>query len=312
MPFSEVSGHSSAEGASMEGRVNYLAVGIFVFLFLAGIFSFAFWLMKYSQYEEMHRYVVYFDESVAGLSKDASVKYMGVDAGVVEDIHVAPHNTQQVAVYLKIRDDIAIKKDMQATLKFYGLTGLAYVEIFGHDPHAPLLQPKEDEVPVIRSAPSIYARLDETLAKLTQQFSTTLTRVDTLLNDDNLRSIHDSLANVASVTDVLSKNRNDIATILKRGISLEKRLGETLTKTGRETTRTLKTFRRTLQQVQRSLKRGDYNLKEISRPTLRHIDMLIEKLDILTDEMDTTIRHVRQSPADLLFKRTIPQPGPGE
>lgn len=307
----------------MEGKVNYLVVGIFVATFLAGIFGFAFWLMKQGQYEKMDRYVVYFDESVAGLNKDASVKYMGVDAGVVEDIRVHPTNTNLVAVYLKINHDIKIREDMQATLKFYGMTGLAYVEIFGHDPHAPLLKPKKGEIPVIKSAPSIFAQLDVTLAKLAKEFSTITQKTERLLSDKNLRHLESTLAGVSAVTSELATRKEEIGNLIHNAALLESKAEQTLRKidqlTGsfgptftKETKATLQSIRHLAREMEHALKRGDFDLRSLSEPTLRKFSSLIEHIDDLSNEMEETLHTFQQSPGDLLFKKSTPKPGPGE
>lgn len=150
----------------MEGRVNFTIVGIFVALFSVAILGFAFWLMKFGTAQEYKLYNIYIQESIAGLSKDSSVKYMGVDAGTVYKIEVNPTNTQQVKVTVKLQKEIKIKEDMTAILKFYGLTGLAYLEIIGYDNKSKELTLKEGEIPVIKSYPSVYIKLDESLSML--------------------------------------------------------------------------------------------------------------------------------------------------
>jgi len=314
----------------MEGRVNYLLVGTFVALFITAIFGFAFWLMKYSNYEKMDRYVVYFDESVSGLNRDASVKYMGVDAGIVEDIKVHPHNTQLVAVYLKIRHGIKIKEDMEATLKFYGMTGLAYVEISGHNPDAPLLKARSGEIPVIRSAPSIFAKLDETLAKLAEELSVTMQKLGTLLNDKNLHNIEKSIENISLVSEELKNHKSDISTLISKGQMLEEKAHATLEKfdrflasmphsLGKEMKHTLKEFQTTAKEIKKAvhymdqtIKRGDYNVKEISEPALKKLSVLMDDLSDLSNRMDETLEMFQQSPSDLFFKEQITKPGPGE
>ena len=312
----------------MEGRVNYLLVGIFVALFLAGIFSFAFWLMKYSDYEKMDHYVVYFDESVAGLSKDASVKYMGVDAGIVEDIKVHPKNTQLVAVYLKINHDIKIKENMQATLKFYGMTGLAYVEIFGDNPDAPLLESKAGEIPIIKSSPSIFAKLDDTLADLANKLSLASQKIENLLSEKNIQNVENTLENISAVTGELKTNKTDISNLIKRGIELEEKASLVLQKieqitvsldVGKDIQKTLKEFKTASSQmktlmhnINKSVKRGDYNLKEITQPTLQRLSIMIDEISDLSAKVEELAEQIEESPSDLLFKSKVIKPGPGE
>ncbi len=308
----------------MEGRVNYLGVGIFVTLFMAGLFGFAFWLMKYGTTESYSRYLVYFDESVAGLSRDAAVKYMGVDIGTVEKMRVDPKNTSVVEVYLKLNQDVTIKEDMRATLKFYGMTGLAYVEITGKNPNAPKLRPKEGEsLPVIPSSPSIYARLDETLAHIASKLTITLGKIETLLSEENLRKFGHTLAHIESVTRTLAEKKGDIATLIERANTLEIRAGKALERIEgafasfddtfvSDLKSTMLELKNMTKNLNTTLRRGDYNLKAIAGPTLRRLDRLIKHLDEATGRVEETLEQLQESPSDLLFKRTPPKKGPGE
>ncbi len=314
----------------MEGRVNYLLVGIFVAAFIAGIFGFAFWLIKYSNYEQMNRYVVHFNESVAGLSKDASVKYMGVDAGVVEDIKVHPTNTQLVSVYLKINHDIKIKEDMQATLKFYGMTGLAYVEISGNNQDAPLLKSKTDEIPIIQSSPSIFTKLDETLADLVDKLSTTSQKIEQLLSEKNIQNVENTLENISAVTGAFKTNKTDISNLIKKGVELEQKASLVLEKIelitsnldagfGKDIQKSVREFKTASRQmktliynINNSLKRGDYNLKEITEPTLQKLSTMIDEINNLSIKIEEVAQQIEESPSDLLFKRKVIKLGPGE
>ncbi len=307
----------------MEGRVNYLIVGIFVATFIAGILVFAFWLMKYGTYQQMDSYVVYFDESVAGLNKDASVKYMGVDVGTVDDIRVDPSSAKPVAVYLKIDHDVKIKEDAEATLKFYGMTGLAYVEIFGHDPAASPLRAQKGKIPVIKSSPSFYAQLDQALAKIATEFSKVTDKIDRLLSDRNLRHIEGTLSHIDAISTTLDTHKSDLTTLLQRGKSLEEQAARTLEKIdkitegfdpklGAEAKATLVQIRNVARHIEKTLARGDYNIKALGEPMIEKLNRLIGKLTQLSDETEQTLRQLQQSPSDLLFKRNHPKPGPGE
>ncbi len=307
----------------MEGRVNYLLVGIFVAGFIAGILGFAFWLMKYSNYEQTNRYVVHFNESVAGLSKDASVKYMGVDAGVVEDIKVHPTNTQLVSVYLKINHNIKIKEDMQATLKFYGMTGLAYVEISGNNPNAPLLNSKTDKIPIIPSSPSIFTKLDETLANLVDKLSTTSQKIDNLLSEKNIQNVEDTLENISAVTGELKTNKTDISSLIKKASlvlekieqitsSLDGGFGKDIQKTVKEFKTASREMKTLIRNINSTLKRGDYNLKEITEPTLQKLSTMIDEISNLSIKIEEVAQQIEESPSDLIFKREVIKLGPGE
>ena len=93
----------------MESRVNYIIVGIFVVLFSMGMLGFAFWLGKYGDEGDYAYYRVYMTESVSGLSREATVKFRGVDVGIVEKIAIDLDNSEQIILLLKVKKDTPIK-----------------------------------------------------------------------------------------------------------------------------------------------------------------------------------------------------------
>ncbi|HID45743.1 MAG TPA: MCE family protein, partial [Chromatiaceae bacterium] len=92
-------------GCSMESKVNYTIVGLFVVLLTSGLLGFAYWLAKHGSQEDYVTYRVYMSESVAGLTTDAAVKYRGVDVGTVTRMELAPDNPEHVMLTLHIRQD---------------------------------------------------------------------------------------------------------------------------------------------------------------------------------------------------------------
>ncbi|MFZ1555630.1 MAG: MlaD family protein, partial [Nitrospira sp.] len=151
----------------MEPKVNYILVGAFVVLLGATILGAIFWLGKTDYRGIYDRYYVYTRESVAGLSVDSTVKYRGVDVGRVKQVILNPENAEEVRVTLDIVGGTPVKTDTQAVLVTQGLTGLVTLNLTGGTREAPLLTPSAgQDYPVIKSVPSLFGRLDGTLAKL--------------------------------------------------------------------------------------------------------------------------------------------------
>lgn len=94
----------------MENRINYIIVGIFIVLFSIGLTAFVFWLEKYGVQEDFIYYKTYMKESVSGLSREASVKYRGVDVGIVETIRINPENSEEVELLLRVKKKLQLKK----------------------------------------------------------------------------------------------------------------------------------------------------------------------------------------------------------
>jgi phospholipid/cholesterol/gamma-HCH transport system substrate-binding protein len=322
----------------MESRINYTAIGVFIILFTASLIAFAFWLGKYNEDERQYRrYKVYITESVSGLAPEAAVKFHGVDVGKVETIQINPRNSEEVELILKIKKETPIKTDSTAVLKFYGITGLAFIEIIGGSRKAPLLSNGDETVHTIPSSSSLIQRLDEALSDVASKLSTTLDRADRLFSDQNVENVAQSLEHLRSLTAQIDAYQGEIKSLLVQTKDLENNATEslsamkeaadsvkntsgnfnTLVQTKMSTTldsleATSKKSHTLIQKLETSLDRGDYDIRSIAAPSGNELNTLLEQTRVLTTEMEMTLRSLRESPSDILFKKSTPKPGPGE
>ena len=292
----------------MESRVNYIIVGIFVVLFSIGLAGFVFWLEKYGTQEDFKYYMTYMKESVSGLSLDASVKYRGVDVGIVKNIRINPENSEEVELLLRVKKETPIKEDMFIILKFYGLTGLAFIEIEGGSKTSPLLKSQDGEISIIKSAPSIYTRLNESLPDIAQKLSLALGKINVLLNEENLTNIRESIDNIKEISLYVKNYKDDIDTLLVRGIVMEAKVISSFDKVADAADE----VKFVASDIEKSLQRGDYNIKEMSSPTFEQTNELLDELKALAAELEEVVLSLQRNPRDLCLKQTTPKLGPGE
>jgi phospholipid/cholesterol/gamma-HCH transport system substrate-binding protein len=292
----------------MESKVNYIVVGIFIVLFSIGAIVFVIWLENYGAEEDFRYYKTYMSESVSGLGRDSSVKYRGVDVGTVETIHINPNNTEEVEILLRVKKDTPIKTDMVARLKFYGLTGLAFVEIEGGSKESPLLKSEKDEIPIIKSSPSPYTRLIELLPDIGQNLSNALTKIDILLNENNLTNIQQSVENIKEISIFLKNYEDDIETLLANSTDASEKIVLLVNKVAD----TADAIKQMANSIEKSILQGDYNLKELSSDTFIHANELLEQINNLTIELEEMVSSIQRNPREFFFRQTTPKLGPGE
>ncbi|HED16848.1 MAG TPA: MCE family protein [Gammaproteobacteria bacterium] len=292
----------------MESRINYIITGAFVVVFTTGLIVFAFWLGKYSDQGEYLYYKAHMKESVSGLSNDASVKYRGVNVGTVESIKINPRNSEEINLILKIKKDTPIKQDMKVMLKFYGLTGLAFIEIEGGSNSSPLIEHKKGVIPTIEYSPSIYSNFTQSLTKIAGKLSIILDNLDVLLNKKNADNISQTLSNFNDLSQDIKSYQSEIRKLVENGVVMENKIIATSKKVADASDK----MKNLLTRVDNSLQQGDYNLKELSTHTFEQIDELMYNLNVLTKEIQETVSSIKRSPSDLLFKRANPKTGPGE
>ncbi|HIE53898.1 MAG TPA: MCE family protein [Chromatiaceae bacterium] len=299
----------------MGSNVNYTVVGLFVVLFTVGILGFAYWLAKYGGQQEYDLYQVLMTESVAGLSTDATVKYRGVDVGTVVKMELSPDDPEQVRLLLKIRRGTPVKTDTTATLKFYGVTGLAFIELQGDSRWAPLLKPGPDEIPTIGTKPSAITRVDEALTDLALKSSDALERIARLLSDDNLNNFssllqdtHHMVHGVRKAAEGISTQMESIRELVHKGIEMEEEVSKAFVDVTRASLN--------VEEMAEALRRTYVALGEEANLLVEQgsdmAQLLFADLQVLLEELQVTIEELRTNPADLFLSRRETRPGPGE
>ena len=300
----------------MGSNVNYVLVGLFVALFGAGVVGFGWWLAGHSGDQQFDDYLVYMDESVAGLSVDAAVKYRGVNVGTVAAIDLDPKNPERVRLRLKVRRGTPVKTDTTATLRFYGVTGLAYIELKGQRSDAPRLRPGPDgEPPVIPASPSTMTRLDDALSGLASRAQQVLDRLDRLLSDENLANfsglLQDTRDMVHGVHEVAASIEARFAAfgrLVDKGIAMEEQVRRSFIDVSRASDQVEK-LSQALEKTYVAL--GEQAERLVDRSG-RLFATLAADLERLLESADETIDALRQDPRGFFFSSSPPHPGPGE
>src|SRR5574340_1222661 len=128
MPFSTGSRQTPPGGGSrVATEARKFQVGAFVIAAVVVVIGGAIWLGASRFFEDTHRFVTYFSESVPGLDPGAAVKFRGVPAGRVTRIAIAP-DQQLIEVVMDIDTHMvpALHADdtLRAQLQLSGITGL--------------------------------------------------------------------------------------------------------------------------------------------------------------------------------------------
>src|SRR3546814_2913658 len=82
----------------METRAHHLLIGSFMLVFVAAIIMFTLWLAKAREDQEIARYNIFFNGSVAGLGVGGDVRFNGIKVGNVSQITIDREDTSRVRV----------------------------------------------------------------------------------------------------------------------------------------------------------------------------------------------------------------------
>ncbi|MEI7613968.1 MAG: MlaD family protein [Betaproteobacteria bacterium] len=181
-------------------------MGAFVILLGTVLVAGALWLASGGAFQKKYDlYLAVEEESVAGLNLNAPVKFNGVDVGKVREIRIDPVNTERVNLLFAIERGTPIKEDTVAILKTQGLTGIAYVELSGGTRDAlPLRTMGGNGYPVIRTKPSLSARLENVLTTVLTKLDSTTNSINAILSDENQASFKSALADIAAIAHTIA------------------------------------------------------------------------------------------------------------
>jgi phospholipid/cholesterol/gamma-HCH transport system substrate-binding protein len=269
----------------METRANYVVVGVFVLLIIAGAFASVLWLAGEQLAQRAPAYYdIYFSGSVVGLDKGAKVRLNGIPIGEVSEIRLDPDNPEQVRVTVSVDSTSPIKQDSVAALETESfLTGVAYVEISGGSRDAPLLERTEsNRYAVIPSKPSTLQTTFQSAPELLKKLGTVADRVSDVLNDQNRARVADTLKNTDELMASLNKDSQKIDKLLDDVDVAAKQLDTTLV-----------TANGAIEDAQQTLHNID-NLAADFSTTAKQFNVTAQHLDAMLQENRPGIRDFTQ------------------
>jgi len=304
--------------------VNYALVGAFVLVLGAVLIAGVLWLASGGAFQKKYDlYLAIEDESVAGLNPNAPVKYNGVDVGKVRDIRLDQGNPERVNLLFAIERGTPIKEDTLAVLKTQGLTGIAYVELSGGARDArPLRATAGSEYPVIRTKPSLGARLENVLTSVLAKLDSTSSNINSVLSDENRAALKSALADIATVAHTVAARKDTLdAGIANAARTFENasrastqigpvidRIGrgaDAVEKMGNEVASTSVSAGKTVDSLGSGVHR-------FTAETLPELERLLGELSVLTTSLRRLSEQTERDPRGLLFgRRPVPE-GPGE
>ena len=304
--------------------MNYAIVGAFVLALGAVLIAGVLWLASGGAFQKKYDlYLAIEEESVAGLNLNAPVKYNGVDVGKVRDIQLDPENPERVRLIFAIERGTPIKVDTVAVLKTQGLTGIAYVELGGGARDAaPLRASAPGQYPVIRTKPSLSARLENVLTTVLAKLDSTSSSINAILSDENRLAFKSALADIAAVSHTLAARKDTLdagivsaARTFDNGARVSAQLGpvierinrsaEAVEKMGDEVTLASSNAGKTVDSVGADMKR-------FTAETLPELQRLLGEISVLSTSLRRLSEQTERNPAGLLFGRSPVPEGPGE
>lgn len=319
----------------MNAKTNYALVGAFVFASVGLIFVFVIWLLQPTDEKQLQMYRINFTESVAGLNIDSPVKYRGVTIGKVGKIRINPANIEEIEVQIEVDSDAPIKTDTVAKLKPQGITGLTYVDLSrGSDTSSCLRAVDKSNMPLIKSEPSFFVRIEQTFGSTSENLSSALHRFQEVLGEENQREMTRILKHSADILAKLDRTMDDNTTrnvqvLIASSASLVRHIDaltpslERLVADGNKMSvniaEAMGPIKESLEQFGEAMRvfnernvNGDYSVKEYIGPGMRKFEMTMIEMERTLILINQMLLRYENSPSDILFEHQEPMIGPGE
>ncbi|MGL5741825.1 MAG: MlaD family protein [Legionella sp.] len=300
----------------MEAKTNYTIVGVAVLILLLGLVVTMLWLSVGFNQKKYNTYTVYMHEAVSGLTKDAPVKYNGVQVGNVQEIRLNQNDPRQVEILLSIEDGTPITTSTYATLNAQGITGVTYIGLSASTSNlTPIERMPGEPYPVIPSKPSVLNQLDSILKKVSEDIGNVTEEAQRIFNEENAKHINHILSNVDEFSKDLAHNGKNVNVFmdnlakasrdfprmldeLRGGISKFNVMAESLSNAGNSVSKTMGT--------------GKSTMDKISQEALPPAVILLRRLNAISANLEKVSSEMRQNPAVVIRGSKPPQPGPGE
>lgn len=274
----------------MQNKKTYKMTGLFV---IVGLLCFlgiiAYFISSKFTINKNAMIVMYFDESIGGLSVGAPVVLSGVEVGKVVKIKLIPNfeeGTFQVPVFITIDGGgDADRKEVEATLKHLiekglrarlitsnYLTGQLMIELV-MDPSQKAVMKGNGDYMEIPTEYSSFAMLSKDLEDVSLR--EILSKLSNILNDidDNLPSIMKSLGSVsASVDKNLPSIMNNVNTVTGNISNITTKIDDVMDRKNSETTKTMNNFNNTLEEISKASR----SLKNLVDYLERHPEAIIQ------------------------------------
>jgi len=308
----------------MDDKVNYALVGAFVLLLGAALVAGVLWLAagvhggkRFTSYQSIMR------ESVAGLDVDAPVKYLGVDVGKVREIAIDPADSSQVRLRFLIEQGTPIKIDTEAVLKTQGLTGIAYVELSGGSADSlPLRAADAEDIPTIRSRPSLSMRLESLLSTVIASVDRMSTNLNATFDADNRTALKQTLADTAALMHMLANQQaalvngiNDATRTARNTARASEHLAlaiDRIAAAADSIDRMARSVGAAGDRLDRSVEAAAGSIQGISTDASPALAQLLAQLNQLAVSLQRLSEQTERNPNSLLMGAPQRRPGPGE
>jgi len=305
----------------MENRAHALAAGLFT-LILSLTVAFSVWWLAGSR-EATQDLLLVAKGSVDGLSAQSQVRFRGLRVGKVLDIVIEANEPHRILVTVRIARAVPLSTATMAKLNTMGVTGLAYVQLDERQGGKPL-PADSGTVPRLNLEPSNVAALSESVTEIALHLRQLVAKVNAFFDENNMAQLDRTLDHLEGVSVGMEQSVKQASLLLAdmRRVLNDENLKNlrvslaNLAKASGETAPLLVEARKTLAHLESLSRRldqlGTEAGGEVSATSLPRLNRLMQDVSASSRQLSRVLNQIERSPQSLLFGHPTPAPGPGE
>ncbi len=293
----------------LEGRVNYILVGLFILLMIVVSVLTLYIFTKFGKKAEYKKYLIITPESISGLREGAKVYYKGVQVGKVEKISIDPEDQNTVKIIVLIDKKLKVIDGMVATLRIQGITGLSYINI-EKKPGFKLGYDEKEKLTIIPMKPSQLQKITSSLPEIIENANKILLRIQEVLSPQNTKKINQLIFKADKLLAELNQAVIETQKFITEGKKLVKVTQnkiktldvEKINITIEKYQKVAKTLEKLISQLKILTQNADSN-------TLPKLNSLLEKLKETSQELKDLSHKLNAEPYSLInIKEIKPHP----
>ena len=311
----------------MENKSHALAAGTFVVLLMALVIALSVWLTRDTR--DLQIYELSSPDAVTGLQPQASVRYKGVNIGKVTAISLDPQKIGNVLIEVAIDGQAPITESTFATLGFQGVTGLSFVQLDDKG-ESKVELPRGGTPPArIPMRPNLLTKLSDQGEDLLAELVSGSNRVNTLLSDENQKSLMRAIDNMsqaaAGLQQLTATTNKALPQFLEEGRATLKVIQDTSDRVGdsadeakrsaasfKQTTERMNAKDGTLDQLARGVETLAVTGQTLNAASLPRLNRAVDDTARAARQVSRAVNSVNDNPQSLIFGNGPIAPGPGE
>jgi phospholipid/cholesterol/gamma-HCH transport system substrate-binding protein len=213
----------------MENKSPYVLIGAAMIVFIAALVGFVIWKLRAGDQTSYAYYDILFSGDVQGLTVDSPVYYRGLRVGRVHDIELTSRRdvqrstgrerlSEKIEVTVAVNSSIDIRERSYAVFEKPFIAGAAFIQIVGRledEAVKPKKRIGDKPYPEIREGASFLQATSTSAQELLTKASTTVDRLNEVLNEDNIKAFSETMQNLATATGSIAKQDAALQATLK-------------------------------------------------------------------------------------------------